>query len=116
MRTDILRQMVERLKTVDPSKFHIGKWKCETTACAVGHCMDILKLEMNRHGGVCLPEYSWIAGFSAIAERLGCEREEAIQLFHSFGYPGQPDDVTLDKVIQKVKQCIEKHEINRIPV
>jgi hypothetical protein len=41
IRKDLLQLLANHLRTVKAESFNLGLWKCGTTACAIGHAVDV---------------------------------------------------------------------------
>lgn len=76
MRKDLIIQMQDRMKTINPESFDMGTWgskyDCGTTACIVGHCCDILELKTQEDGVLDLDSYGTASlMLKSISEKLG---------------------------------------------
>lgn len=103
MRADLLAALSAHLRTVAPETFDLEMWSCGTTACAIGHAVNVPSIAAN---GLQLtthvtdidyrtPIFNRSRGWAAVEECFQLSEDQAEHLFAFEDYPDKQDAATV---------------------
>jgi hypothetical protein len=118
MHIERMNHLAAILEPVQPSVFHLGVWKCGTTACAIGHAAQD---PVFKEQGFGLMETEWLQNpdlpepvlrtengvleaWEAICAFFLISRQEAHRLFTEEAYPA---NATPQDVVARIRRMVE---------
>lgn len=123
IRFDLLNLLADHLESpaVTEENFDIYNWKCETTACAIGHAAGLLAfqkagLSMEEFCGYLEPHYAEEWRYPAISRLLEISEYEACYLFSPLSYPKYEAHVPIamhHRVAHRIRAFVTKKKEER---
>ena len=117
VRYDLLQALSDHLRTVAPEEFDLSSWDCGTTACALGHALDVpliaaqgLTLEKVSRRAPLRPALGSLKGFEAVQALFGLTLEDCYNFFDSWRYPNC-DETTAIEVADRIEDFILTNKV-----
>ena len=112
VRYDLLQALSEHLRTVAPDLFDLSYWRCGTTACAVGHAVDVpliaaqgfTLLKVGYYVNL-RPTLGCLKDWEAVQALFGLTFQDCSYLFSHSEYPHE-DMTTATEVADRIDNFI----------